>query len=534
MRNQGFREAQGRDLTRALLGSLTGPSPGAPSTRARGPEPGGLQSARGRICQRPSRGMWQIASLLFLTPAVADAGGFEFGANGTEALGRGGAFTAKADSPLALEYNVAGLARQRGTRLLFDSNLHFGSYSFQRAGVDSRGQPYGLVEDQAQKPFYAPFVGVSTDFGYFDRWTFAVGGFGPSSIGKRSYPAGDDGLGAARYDVVSTNTTVFLPTVAAAVRPSRFVDLGLALQLAHGSFELSSVSFVKGNATPDGPCRDRLEDPRCDNRTEVNVRSKVDVLVALGLLIHPTESVDIGLHVRSGANFGAKKITATGTLQAVTPNGTVLGPEDATFTADLPWIFRLGARYAFRRAGREAGDIEVNATYEAWSLSEGEGSRLQAPSPLNPNNLTLDVTLPHHYRDTYSLRVGGAFNQPAGPATLTLRAGLFFDSSATADTDTRLDFNTLPKLGATAGLGARIRGVTLNVAYAFIHSFPRDVADGRLRPIDASSGMPLVDSFGNPTPGVNNGRYEGRNHILSLGMQVRFDEMIRGHVRARP
>jgi hypothetical protein len=44
-------------------------------------------------------------------------------APGAEALGRGGAFVAKADSPLALEYNVAGLAQLRGTHVLIDGSL---------------------------------------------------------------------------------------------------------------------------------------------------------------------------------------------------------------------------------------------------------------------------------------------------------------------------------------------------------------------------------------------------------------------------
>ena len=61
---------------------------------------------------------------------MAFAGGFEFPGNGTEALGRGAAFTAKADSPLALDYNVGGLAKQRGTRLLFDSNLVIQDFEF--------------------------------------------------------------------------------------------------------------------------------------------------------------------------------------------------------------------------------------------------------------------------------------------------------------------------------------------------------------------------------------------------------------------
>ena len=68
-------------------------------------------------------------------PARALASGFEIPDNGTEALGRGGAFTAKADDGTALEYNVAGLAQQRGTRLLLDANLWLSSYSFQRSGT---------------------------------------------------------------------------------------------------------------------------------------------------------------------------------------------------------------------------------------------------------------------------------------------------------------------------------------------------------------------------------------------------------------
>ena len=39
------------------------------------------------------------------------AGGFEFPGNGAEAMGRGGAFTAKASNPSAIDYNIAGLAR---------------------------------------------------------------------------------------------------------------------------------------------------------------------------------------------------------------------------------------------------------------------------------------------------------------------------------------------------------------------------------------------------------------------------------------
>src|SRR5580704_12522313 len=112
------------------------------------------------------------ASLASLAPR-ARAGGFEVPDNGTEALGRGGAFTAKASDGTALEYNIAGFAEQRGTRLLLDGNLVMSDYTFQRSGVYPgtaspaqpwAGQKYPLVRDTGG-PFFAPFGALSTDFG---------------------------------------------------------------------------------------------------------------------------------------------------------------------------------------------------------------------------------------------------------------------------------------------------------------------------------------------------------------------------------
>src|SRR2546427_10534940 len=115
-----------------------------------------------------------LYALLSLVARGARGGGFEQPANGTEALGRGGAFVAKADDGTALEYNIAGLAMQRGTRLTLDGNLIFHDLAFTRAGVypgdptDPRtpyaGQPYETTHDR-ERLFFAPFLGLSTDLG---------------------------------------------------------------------------------------------------------------------------------------------------------------------------------------------------------------------------------------------------------------------------------------------------------------------------------------------------------------------------------
>src|SRR5262245_13397473 len=51
------------------------------------------------------------------------AGGLEYAGAGSQANGRGGAVTARADDPMVLAYNPAGLAELRGAQLMLSANL---------------------------------------------------------------------------------------------------------------------------------------------------------------------------------------------------------------------------------------------------------------------------------------------------------------------------------------------------------------------------------------------------------------------------
>ena len=119
---------------------------------------------------------------------------------------------------------------------------------------------------------------------------------------------------------------------------------------------------------------------------------------------------------------------------------------------------------------------------------------------------------------------------PAG--TLSFRVGGYYDSSATAPADTRLDFDTLPKLAATFGLGYSVRGFTINLAYAYVHDLDRVVTNGDIQPVNGAANGTSVDDAGNPLPAVNNGRYHGETHIISVGLTFRFDELV--HRKRRP
>jgi long-subunit fatty acid transport protein len=481
-------------------------------------------------------------------PQSAHAGGFELGINGAETLGRAGAFTAKADSPLAIEYNVAGLAQQRGTRVLFDSSLYFSSFRFQRAGGDSQG-PYGEVSDHAGQPFYVPLFALTTDFGYFKHWTFAIGAFAPASVGRRSYgvfsPTGAPRGGAGRYDVVATDLLIIMPTLAVAYRPHRMIDIGLSVQQVSALLNLASSTYVTQNLSPQFPnsavCPTQAEVAGCDTLTHVQVRSFDNFALQLGVLLHPGGGLHIGAHVRSAVNLGTRPIDASGLVSAgEPPNLSGLGAQlgdaaatshmDARFATRLPWILRGGLRYAFHKSGREVGDIELDGTYELWGQADGSNNQLtlvQPPALVNAG-MPVTINLIHNYKNTFSVRAAGSFIQPlSARERLHLRLGALYDSSATDSADTRIDFDTLAKVGATAGLGLESRGVTVNVGYGYLHSLPRTVSDGRLQAIDGLTGQAVVIS-GQPSAPINNGDYSGHNHLVSVGISILFDELVRG------
>ena len=73
-----------------------------------------------------------------------------------------------------------------------------------------------------------------------------------------------------------------------------------------------------------------------------------------------------------------------------------------------------------------------------------------------------------------SVRGGGAYNWDAQAlglgAVMTVRAGAFYDSTATSNAYTRVDVNTLDKFGVTVGAGLKTGVFSFNVAYAEIFS----------------------------------------------------------------
>lgn len=490
------------------------------------------------VIRAPSWGLARglaVASLAatLVLPRPARAGGFEFPDNGTQGLGRGGAFTAKADDPTAVHYNVAGLARQRGTRILVNGNLSIQDYEFQRAGVypatadgsEDAVTPWaGLKFPRVRNtggPFFAPLLAITSDFGIFDRLTFAIAAYGPSAIGNRTFPLGVQGAPSpARYDFIQSRSLILLPTVAAAYRLTDWLDVGVGVHYVIGSFNQTTVGFADlGPAT----CKTAEYQP-CDTRNRLEASGST-VTGSIGALVRPSANVAFGFNVRMPYTIEAEG-TFFAQQPALLPEPRDLEPAAAKLTLAQPWFVRAGIRYIGMEKTFEVWDAELDATYETWGSAQGDGPRVQVPQLKAPTgNQAIDTIIQHKYNDTFSIRAGGAYNFEELGGVISFRAGAYYDASATAFPYTRLDFDTLSKAAGTLGVGYKLGGFTFNLGYAAVFSLPRTVADGLLRPVNGLKGGQPVGADDKFLPVVNNGDYSGFANIISFGLQVNVEEL---------
>ncbi len=491
------------------------------------PGAGGLSLTRLKTVLTPAR-LAARASLVVLSILLernAYAGGFDIPDNGAQALGRGGAFVAKADDGSAIYWNPAGLARQRGTRLYGGASLFLGSYAFRRSGLfpDSPndtatapwgGRPFPQVSNSGG-PFFTPFIALSTDFAFFDRLSVAIAAFGPPVVGNRTFPIStSDKPASSRYDFIQSQSSMVFPTASLAYRVTPWLDLGFSGHLVLAKFDQTSVSSVDT-----GQCKNVEYEP-CDSRGDF-VASATSFGGTVGALLRPRSDVSVGVALRMPVTLEAQ-----GTFVPQIPKiASELAPGQASFLTRLPLVVRAGARYVSMDDDFEVYDIELDATFEAWNAAQGDGPHLRIPSLGALKNI--DVLVAHGYADTFSIRAGGAYNFALFKGVVSTRGGAFFDSSATSPAYTRLDVDTLAKVAGTLGLGYKAGGLAFDVGYAAVASVSRTVAigEGKVRPINlANAGLP-IGSDGTPYPAVNEGVYKGFTHIVSVGLSVTFDEL---------
>lgn len=368
-----------------------------------------------------------LAVMAMLPPTVARAGGLEYaGGGGARSLARGGAVHAKADTPMVLRHNPAGLAELRGGMLDGSLNLAlmdacFDAYGFYGWGIyKPQGElalpgADGKIETRVPlRPTNAdgsaalnpdgtyPFLSEPLPEVCLDqavamipngaasyRLTEDLGiGFGlifPSAMpngrwgneyGLIRNSDGELRPSPARHMILVNGTSGIFPTVGAGYRLWNWLRIGAALQ-----WGMIWADVTRASPTSAGT------DPGNDIKTRIVGKDLFVPGVTSSIHAVPVDAVDIVLTFRWQGDVQMKNPSTFVTTGELNEFAVTLADQELNFHEifqPMPWTLTLGLRYADRLLPRPRGtghgeaalgevrdpmsderwDIEVDAQYQ--------------------------------------------------------------------------------------------------------------------------------------------------------------------------
>ena len=466
-----------------------------------------------------------LPGLALLVPGQASGGGFELPDNGARAVGRGSAFTVRADDLTAIAHNPAGLLRETGTRAQWSHNVVHAPMQFTRqpTTLPAKPLPKGadpLAPTQNQTPWFAlgGMLMAATDFGMKD-WAFAAGIYGPSAAGHQEWPVS----GGQRY--MLTGLDVLLVYYSAAIAHGRkdHWGVGLTLQAAHQlQTELKLVvdAFNGEDLSP-------YYNPN-DVEATITLSAPPVPTAILGGWWRPAPWLELG----ASGRVLPVRMKATGNIAlANTPTGSQFTQAQleveggaARLTLIIPPTARLGARYRHMDGETERFDVEFNFVYEAWSMLKEYKVELDGDIKLFAKQQAPDVIIAKNWKDTLSARLGGTYNLPAQPVSIS--AGAFYETGAVPDNYTHLDFPSFDRTGVSAGVKARVGKVDLDLSYSHVFQEDRvvDEAFGKVfqqRPISPCPCQGPGTTMYDGVP-ANAGTFESSFDVVGLSATIKF------------
>ena len=382
--------------------------------------------------------------IVFGSSVPVSAGGYEFPGDGTRAIGRGGAFAARSDDPMAIVTNPAALASLPGTQLWVTTHALFAKSCFLRQEGSFNGQPtpssydlqWGTTANGGAIPFqeqcnqkskrltFIPALAVTwrlsdkigMGFGIIppnseraQRWgsrdrDLTVNGATqpnrrfsgyidapPGSIVPGSgLPSNLDGIvpsdgllpSAARYLLVARDTIVVYPTIAMGIKPVKWLQLGWAFGagIAHAEFTNALRNVLPG------------ENPSTfEGEATLSGWDWFTPRVEASIHFIPIDNLDIVALFRwdSDVVLNDSRIVAAVPEVDQTPlDGTInqgttndlVG--DATLRAPRPWWLTFGIRYSDRIVPRSDDPDEATKV----------SGRIDDPMSTERWDIELDVT----------------------------------------------------------------------------------------------------------------------------------------------
>jgi hypothetical protein len=279
-----------------------------------------------------------------LVPATAAASnGLESPDNGAYQVGRGGAWLARADDPLAVYFNPAGLVRQAtgvhlGAHLMFlrrcftrtgpssdDSSAAYGQYGDSGypvspgnnypgpGGMD--GKAVGPPADVCEKEVPFPNPQLAVNIRAMDQLAIGLGVLGPHGVGAAEWPEeltftnrfGVEATQPApqRYMLMKSSSRILFPTVSVAysINDQIAIGAGFTWGIAIAEFQNMSEALsptVSGKTC--GPNGDQacvaVDDYTRDVRAKLTATDAFIPGFVIGALYSPTRNLDVAAWFR--------------------------------------------------------------------------------------------------------------------------------------------------------------------------------------------------------------------------------------------
>lgn len=512
-------------------------------------------------------GAFFFASVTLVSGVARASGVTEFPDNGSEQMGRGGAWVARASDPLATFFNPAGLAGQ-DSRVTLQSNfnVHHTCFTRVKAAGDTSTEP--LADAKGNFPRVCndieanPNPQLAATFRLSERVGLGFALIGPSAAGTSTWPDFVDGQAAPnRFLLARRHGILAFPSLGIGAEVVPGLRLGASFQWGIADLKLASAS-VALNA--DGG------NPSGDVRANLQIKDYFIPGFTLGAIYSPHSNVDVAAWYRfsdairasgdvgTAANYytpanakgdGSRVIYGDtifedcGTGQPIKDCGA---GSNAKVKFAIPMEAKLGIRYHAPRPGGplrkghrdpiadDVFDVEANLTWannsaidsiEVRFPGDGQGNGTLPVSGIPGGTLPEKADQARGYRDVFGVRVGGDMNVLRDK--LALRGGAFFESHAQPAQFQNIDFAAANRLGLALGATFRIRtgkdadSGALDLMLGFMHVFVANQAntDPKAAGLSALAGTQCNPSSGNQ-PGdtcIGGAQKYRTNYPVNLG-----------------
>ncbi|NUP07914.1 MAG: hypothetical protein HOW73_17855 [Polyangiaceae bacterium] len=503
------------------------------------------------------------AVMSFVTARSAEASnGLDVPDSGALQVGRGGAWVARADDPLAVYMNPAAMSFQA-------SGVHLGAHLMIQsscfARVDENGQPVSPgnnipgpgapngPEAETCVDSIFPNPQLAGVFRITDALAIGASVMGPHAVGNIDWPesvpftlAGNERTQPAptRYMMVSQQSLLVFPTISVsyAVIPDELsLGAGFVWGIAHANFTTFTEST--SSTREDDFTRDVKADLTADDffvpGFVVGANWRASKNFDIGAWFHWSDKVSSTTKLRLESNYwlaGGTKNENPCTPADPECNVTI-DEEAGTLELTVPMEAKLGVRYHHplnretarpgwsKREGyvrdpltEDLFDVEVDLTYannaavDAVEIRFHEGIQVKG----TPGTVPVNGDIIHDWKDVLGVRWGS--DVTVLPNLLGVRAGGFFESKGQRDQLANLDFHMGWKAGISAGGTVRVGPVDMHLAYQHVFYGTLDNGgDGELRALsgDATTGFRSQQS-------VNGGRFSQQLNEVAAGATLRF------------